>query len=78
MHSWHVLAQLLADAPAPPDPTAVLPGKASFLLDQITSMFGRVWPALVPFLLLRFGMGLVEWYVDYRRRRSQPEQLTLF
>lgn len=64
--------------PSLPDAgTALAPLGASFLA-ELTSKLVDVWPALLPFVLLRVGFGVLEWWLERRDRRSKPEQLQLF
>jgi hypothetical protein len=80
-----------ADSILPPAPTSgpislhgtigvnsVLSNGASTALNAWQQELTQVWPQALAFGLLAVGIYLFEWWIDVRKRRSQPEQLKLF
>lgn len=67
----------MAAVPPPGMGDALVP-----LFSTVASEIGEkalsIWPALLPFVLLRVAFGLLEWWLERRDRRSKPEQLSLF
>jgi hypothetical protein len=72
-----VIAVISAAPPAPGMGDA-LSDLGSVFTSDLNARVLEVWPAIIPFVVLRVAFGLFEWWVDARARRKQPEQLTLF